>query len=403
MVKLFFQPYLVIAAGLADKFENATKLQKYFKVYLIGFVLTLMALAYAANISLKAYTEIILKVGFGSGFWSGFLMTVGIACAVYFLLGAFAGGILDLFSPKKRVDWLYFGLSAFLLGAILTLDINANFVGTQQIGRASAGSISEAMNIRVDQTTGAVMSTTSEQEATASYDQTIRELKEEKASIKNCDVKGYCYRGYVTKDGKARLAQIDTELTKAEDRKQAALDRTHKIGDQNGELILKAMDKTEGIHKNLVIYIYPVCFLLCLFSKSYEEEALDHLRGASDHEEVNTPIFTLEDVQKMVGPNGTIEHMNGSKVHVPKASGSGTGSAIGYSTEGKPFYGLKRTGSDNMPPSQKGRITAAQKRVKRYYDQYKKKEGKAPSMNHISKATGVHRSTVKNAFRNFNL
>ncbi|MEO0899573.1 MAG: hypothetical protein AAFY71_24400 [Bacteroidota bacterium] len=235
-------------------------------VQISSILLTGLILLYTAGISFHFYHNLFVPTFPTQSIYLGWAVTTAIAIAIFAFMQAMASMVHQVAQKGIRVlkGKVIFTIALFLtLGILVTLDFYANINGSRILVQEGIEQESNSQVVKADTTTA----------------QDIATKEAQLAKLISCEIKGYCWRGYLTEAGIAFQHQLSTELIALREQKSKQLEKRERQEERLAQKIETEITNQTQAHTTLIWIVYPLAFLLCLVSHGCKQ-----LRLQPNHE-----------------------------------------------------------------------------------------------------------------------
>lgn len=278
-----FDQFTVIILAFTGKLKHSPTIRRYFWVFLAGICMAILILAYNAFMSINFYRVLLEQFTPWSSLVLPIITTIAIAMTVYLLMSSLTSTILDYIAGRdhktKGHEPMFIAVVLVLI-CFLCLDIYANLKGVDYVAVITTDAITENRS-----------------EAVFDKLQTAIEEKETVLfQLTSCALKGYCWRGYLTKDGRSYQQSLTADIAMLRQQQSTLMNSalSEHASDQGrfeDEVAVKRRS-----HIQLVWFAYPLAFLISFIVQHYVDHALDAVK--------TTPPNATGSAMPLYSPNG---------------------------------------------------------------------------------------------------
>ncbi|MEL6672597.1 MAG: hypothetical protein AAFR61_10415 [Bacteroidota bacterium] len=256
-----FDQFRVILLAFTGKLKHAPTIRRYFWAYLAGIMMALIILAYNAFMSLNFYRVILERFTPWESWFLPVLTTGSIAITVYLLMSSITGTILDYLARReyktKGHEPMFVAVILVLVG-FLCLDIYANLKGVDHVAVLTTKAVKNNESLTV-------------------YDKlqaTISEKENTLNQLTSCKLKGYCWKGHITKDGRTYQQALMRDIEALRAQQQVLVQSAISAHTNDEKRFLNEVSHKQTSHIRLVWFAYPIAFLICFIIQHYVDRAL---------------------------------------------------------------------------------------------------------------------------------
>ncbi|MDW3650990.1 MAG: hypothetical protein R8P61_28190 [Bacteroidia bacterium] len=256
-----FDQFQVIFLAFTGKLKNSLTIRRYFWVFCSGIIMAILILAYNAFMSINFYRVLLERFTPWSSSALPIITTSAIAITVYLLMSSLTGTILDYIAGRdhktKGHEPMFIAVVLVLIG-FLCLDIYANLKGVDYVAVITTEAITENRSEHV-------------------FDKLQASIKERETiltQLTSCGIKGYCWKGYLTADGRKYQQSLTADISALRQQQTTLMNSAMAEHQSDQGRFEEEVAVKRRSHIRLVWFAYPIAFLICFIVQHYVDRAL---------------------------------------------------------------------------------------------------------------------------------